>query len=46
MSCGLAKASFTSTFRIFSSSSAQSRTNGSAVATVSVVRVTSTGRIR
>ena len=39
MSTGLAKTSFTSSFRIFSSSSAQLRMNGSAVATVSVAAV-------
>ena len=46
MSTGFAKTSFTSSFRILSSSSAHERTNGSAVATVSVVRLTSTGRMR
>ena len=46
MSFGLAKTNFTSSFSIFSSSSAQLRMNGSLVATVSVLRVTSTGRIR
>ena len=46
MSAGLANTSSIDTLRIFSSSSAQERTNGSPVATVSTEPFSSTGRIR